>query len=453
MNKSLSVQIEKIILIFMLLVSFLLCIFQAFDHDEFEAIHTAWMMLQGKIFYIDFFQQKHPFLHFTLMPFIKIFGETVNAIFACKIYSYVIFLLLLYSSYLISKYVFGSKIKYSALIIILSCTFFTDKLTEIRPDTMYMMLSMFSIAFLYKDIKIKKTSLVYSGIFAGLSFAILPKSVIYLIPVTIILLYRLCLKKISLSDIGIYFLTILLVISPFLFYIFRIVNLEEYWFFNFLMNFKFLGTFSPLANTKALLLENHILFFVAAVGFFVLRGFRQKEIAFLSIILFASVFTINVPNKQYFLPAIPFLSMIGANAISKIKIFNKCSIILLLLIVAYPEMLFTIEITQDKNTVQLDKIKYVLEHSKQTDKVYDGSIYFNLFREDVDYFWFSVRPKGVVETYQSIKPREYDIYKLIETKKPKIIYAKYLDVNNKIIKDNYYLTEFDRLYERKDDKK
>ena len=124
-----------------------------------------------------------------------------------------------------------------------------------------------------------------------------------------------------------------------------------------------------------------------------------------------------------------------------------------LLIVAYPEMLFIIEITQDKNTVQLDKIKYVLEHSKQTDKVYDGSIYFNLFREDVDYFWFSVRPKGVVETYQSIKPREYDIYKLIETKKPKIIYAKYLDVNNKIIKDNYYLTEFDRLYERKDDKK
>lgn len=450
MNKTLSVQIEKIIFIFMLLISFLLCIFQAFDHDEFEAIHTTWMMLQGKVFYVDFFQQKHPFLHFTLMPFLKIFGETIRTIFACKIYAYIIFLLLLYASYLVSVYAFGSKIKYSALIILLSCTFFTDKLTEIRPDTMYMMLSMFSIAFLYKDIKIKRKSLIISAIFAGLSFVMLPKSVIYLIPVSLILIFRLCLKKISLSDLVIYFLTILLVVSPFLFYIFRIVNLEEYWFFNFLMNFKFLGTFSPLANTKALLLENHILFFMAAVGFFVLKGYRQKEIAFLAVVLFASVFTINVPNKQYFLPAIPFLSMIAANAISKIRIFNKFSVILLLLIVAYPEMLFMIEITQDRNKPQIEKIEYVIEHTKPSDKVYDGSIYFNLFREDVDYFWFSVRPKGVVETYQSIKPREYDIYKLIETKKPKIIYAKYLDINKKIIKENYFLTEFDRLYERKE---
>ena len=65
--------IEILVLNIMLIVSALLCIFQFFDHDEFEAIHTTWKILKGQVIYIDFFQQKPPFFHITMIPLLKIF--------------------------------------------------------------------------------------------------------------------------------------------------------------------------------------------------------------------------------------------------------------------------------------------------------------------------------------------------------------------------------------------
>jgi hypothetical protein len=77
---------------------------------------------------------------------------------------------------------------------------------------------------------------------------------------------------------------------------------------------------------------------------------------------------------------------------------------------------------------------------------------FNLFRNDIDYVWFGVKPNGVLDTYKKInKAYNYDIYRAIAKYKPKVISNNSIpDMNNPVIagyytKDNTYC----ELYIRK----
>ena len=442
-----NTALEIFLLIGMIVVSGLVCFKQIFDHDEFEAIHTAWKMLKGQTIYIDFFQQKPPFFHLTMIPLIKIFADTVKTIFACKIYCYILFLGIICASCFISKYVFKSKTILLTAIMMLSCTLFTDKLTEIRPDTLYIFLIMISFVFLYKDIKIKKSSLLISAVFAGLSFAVLPKAVFHIAIIGVILFIRLILKKISLKDFFLYFLTMFIVIASFFMYFFsKSISIEDYWFFNFTINYNFLGAFSPIKNMKLLLVTNFFLFVYAVIGLFLLKGYRQKEICFAALILYFSVFLVNVPNRQYYVTSIPFIAMIASNAIKKIHIFNKAEFLILIFLLLYPVKYFYNQInTADVMKYNFKRINFVLDNTQYYDKVYDGSIDFNIFRDDVDYFWFSIRPNGAAESYRKLRPREYDIYSIIEEQKPKIIYTKRLPFINEYIINHYSHTQYDGI--------
>ena len=76
---------------------------------------------------------------------------------------------------------------------------------------------------------------------------------------------------------------------------------------------------------------------------------------------------------------------------------------------------------------------------------------FNLFRQDVDFFWFSVRPeRSGLATYQSIRSYPYDIYQIIEAKRPKIIATNYIpDLNHPVIRAAYRpSSDYDQLYLR-----
>lgn len=435
--------LETLLLVIMIVVSGFICFKQSFDHDEFEAIHTAWKLLKGQIIYIDFFQQKPPFFHLTMIPLIKIFGDSIKTIFACKIYCYVLFLGIIFTSCLISKYVFKSKTVMLTAVMILSCTFFTDKLTEVRPDTLYIFLIMISFVFLYKNIKIKRSSLLMSAFFAGLSFAVLPKAVFHIIIIGAILFFRFVLKKISLKDIFLYFLTMFLAVVPFFIYFFsKSISIEDYWFFNFTVNYNLLMAFSPLTNMKLLLGNNIFLFVFALIGLFLLKGYRQKEIGFAALMLFLSVLLIKVPNKQYYVTSIPFVAMIASNAIKKVRIFNKAEFLILIFLLLYPVKYFYGQINSADVMYKLERIKFVLDNTQCYDKVYDGSIDFNIFRDDVDYFWFSIRPSGAAESYRKLRPREYDIYSIIEEQKPKIIYTKRLSFINEYIINHYNKTQY-----------
>ena len=66
----------------------------------------------------------------------------------------------------------------------------------------------------------------------------------------------------------------------------------------------------------------------------------------------------------------------------------------------------------------------------------------------MDYFWFQVNPiDGSLRSFSEKNGYEYNIYNLIDSKRPKIISTKFIpDLKNKAISEHYRQSEiFDDL--------
>ena len=101
---------------------------------------------------------------------------------------------------------------------------------------------------------------------------------------------------------------------------------------------------------------------------------------------------------------------------------------------------------------QLAKIQYVLDLTDPEDYVYDGNIFFNLFRRDVDFIWFMAgEPYKAAETLAILKDYDYNVYRAIAEYKPKVISSFGIDnMNDPRIAEHYVPSpEYDDLFIRK----
>ena len=91
---------------------------------------------------------------------------------------------------------------------------------------------------------------------------------------------------------------------------------------------------------------------------------------------------------------------------------------------------------------QLAKIEYVLSITDENDKVYDGNVIFNVFRDDIDYFWFCMGDTSCLDVYKKVTGYKYNVYDSIVAKKPKVISTyKISNINDARIKNNYKVSE------------
>ncbi len=96
------------------------------------------------------------------------------------------------------------------------------------------------------------------------------------------------------------------------------------------------------------------------------------------------------------------------------------------------------EDTLRPNGVQKRRLAHMLSLAGPADTVYDGEARFNVFRKDIDYFWFSVHPKRGLETYQTLRAYDYDLLERIERYRPKVISATALpDPEDPRIREHY----------------
>jgi len=235
----------------------------------------------------------------------------------------------------------------------------------------------------------------------------------------------------------------------FLSYLYYCNSLSEYIFLNWTLNAKSLNVFFPLEYLRISFIQNPILWVSYFIGVLYLAKKRIfNDVAFLSLGLLGSVYLTKSPYSQYYMMAMPFVAMVAAFTVFEFFKGNKFLIFVSLIVsVGFPLNVVVTNL-KNTNTEQLKKISYVLSVSKQDDFVYDGDILFNLFREDIDYFWFSVRPEtGLLVAYQMLRNYNYDVYSLIEKKKPMVISNSYIDTQNSVILDNYEKSsQYEDLY-------
>jgi hypothetical protein len=101
---------------------------------------------------------------------------------------------------------------------------------------------------------------------------------------------------------------------------------------------------------------------------------------------------------------------------------------------------------------QLAKIEYVLSVTDEDDKVYDGDVIFNVFRDDIDYFWFCMGRPSCLDAYKKVAAYQYDVYESVAEQNPKVISSFHIHSFDDIrIKYKYRVSDkYPDLYIRTD---
>ncbi|MBV8884886.1 MAG: glycosyltransferase family 39 protein [Chroococcidiopsidaceae cyanobacterium CP_BM_RX_35] len=434
-----------------------------FNHDELEAVHSAWKILHGEKIYVDFFQHHHPFFYYSLIPILVIFGESINSLIAIRLTSFVMLLLIFFVTYCLSENIFNRGVGIFSLALLAITPIFTNSAFEIRPDIPQTLFGLVALLFLFIYLKNRYLRyLITSSVALGISFLFLQKAIFLIFSIGILLTICTCRKQIPFSDYLIYFVVLLSTISPYYIYLIHEGHLYSYFIFNWVLNAKFLSQpsqFEILYGTLGYALLTNLLIWVFYCWSLkaLIKNLKQKQFAFLSVSLLVSIIFTRTPHKQYFIMIIPLIAIISGAIFysifskNKYRIFIKITIILYILISVLLFSFFSFCETRNSYH-QLQKIGYVLSITNPKDFVYDGDINFNVFRKDISFFWFSVNPKmGALITYKTFNSYRYDIYNLINTFKPKVISSNYIDnmkdkrIFNHYIKSQLYKDLFIRI--------
>ena len=442
--------IFAVILIFLCLHSN----YRWFSHDEFEHIHTAWKILQGQEIYVDFFQHHHPFLSYLLVPVVSILGDTTTSIFASRyLILLMVFGILLITYFLALKLFKEVEIAIISLILTATAVAFYDEAIKVRPDVPLTLTGLLSIycLFIYYDKK-SIVSLVASAIFLALSFLFLQKAIPLIIVIGFIFLFDLYTKRMHFKEVLLFALVFLLTLFPYYIYLLANGFFEKYFMMNWILNLKIREShgLSRYTILMDMFRANTVTFMFYAIGFIlVVKSHKNMKFAVLSACLFTTVLLIYKNLwEQYFLFIIPLIGIIASCGIVSTLKHNVNKLVVIIFAVYLPlstmhdfvRIVRNRDFDNTKQMEQLQKINYVLSITDKKDKVYDGDIIFNLFRDDIDYFWFCSGPGDCIDQYNEITDYKYDVYDLILKYKPKIISSYNINLEDERIK-NYKISE------------
>lgn len=367
-----------------------------YSHDEFEAIHTSWLILNGGNIYIDFFQHHNPLFYYILTPFIYIYGDTISTIRNIRILIWLIFILNFYIIYLYCK-LYKIRNYLFIFIALLSIKFYSERLLEIRPDTC-MYLSMLYGCYLFLEFVKRKSKLkLYLGaVFLGLSFLFLQKIIIFYIGLLIYQCYLIKSKEISINKVIIFWCITIFTIAIILLVIIKDFN--SYFLNNWILNSYLIQDGNNFANfykiriavLKNIISDNKIIILLSLILVFYENN-KRKYILIYSIFIVISVFIFiaGSPFNQNYIYLAFFFAITANFAISKIGLSENLIYFvsfLFVVIIIHEQINFK---SLDEKQVQYQQIEFILNNTNINDRVYDGDIQFNLFRKDVDYFWFS----------------------------------------------------------------
>lgn len=431
---------------FLLSIVLFLSLNKEFSYDEVESVHTSWKILQGERLYVDFFQHHHPLLYYLIAPIVLVVGENTTALVVARIAVFSLLVLILAITYQLSVKVFSRDTGIISVILLTTTLIFTTRAIEIRPDVPQTLFSLTSLLCLFSYLENKSKDIKYlilSAVASGVAFLFLQKALVLTFLVVGLLLFNIYRKTIRFRDSLIYLLVFSLSFLPYVIYLIYSNTIDTYFTFNWILNIKFLDRSYPFNTFLNSCKTNFSVWFFYVLGlFYFLRTSTQKQFGLLSLGLLVFIFLARKEYEQYFMPVIPLVAIASSYTISQIfnNKFDGNKIILLVLIlsVLIPLHDLTQLVSAHKSNFQLQKINYVLSITSLEDFVYDGNVSFNVFRKDIDFFWYSLDQGDGLSTYQSMFEYNYDVYKLIDQHKPRLISNHLIkNMNDERIVKNY----------------
>ena len=417
-------------LIFLLLLiicfNFLANIFNSinspFDPDEWQHLHIAWNVFNGKIIYKDFFEHHgcvYPFLNSAIFTIFNLKPD-LQTISIIRDTNLIYSLLILFLTYAIAKEISGSFITSILSVTLLSCLiFYQDTTIQIRPDGLQNVFWLVGTLMIVKNINFERYFLSFGGGFF-ISLSVLTNSKALVGPASIILYFILLLafkinnKKIIIKNciyfiigfcvpyiiISIYFI-LNHAFGNFLFfnYEFNVVAAFEYSSKHVKEYIKFFGKNETLFYLFSLI---GIIYFIIAFKKGKSIIYRNNKHFFLLVITLVTCSGALIGlYSQFYLIFLPLLSIIVSILIINIFRYleNKNAayklgytiIVLLLFIQILNSKINNTYFTSSKEIIQQkEQIDYMLTNTKRSEPIlfiwckWGGYV----FNSDLQFFWF-----------------------------------------------------------------
>ncbi len=440
----------------------------ALCHDEIEAVHAAWNVLQGERVYLDFFEHHNPLFYFVLVPMVGALGEHSSTLVVCRLAMLPFVGGMVLITFLLGRRIFGPRTATLAALLLMASPCFVGKIIEVRPDVPQTFFGLLALLLLcpWRG-RPSLWACGGAGLCLGISFLFLQKAIFFGAALGIILLWRIARRQMGAPSVLAIVVGVLLPLLPFGWWLVDRNDLQQYIFLNWTLNRHFIGEADPWilvkSATKVLLFQPGIcvLAMVALTSF--PPNKKRQEMILLTVCTGLITSFSRPPHMQYWLPFLPLVAILAAMAFVRMRgLRSRPALVLLAGFVLLPGVIGAVALDPNRSFLhrepyreladQLAQIDYVLAITGPQDRVYDGHVRFNVFRKDVDYFWFGIEPAdSVLATYRSLRPVEFDLYKIIARTRPKVISTFMISRDDARIKAHYRVSEsFESLLIRRD---
>lgn len=436
----------------------LLSLQRKFVHDEFEAIKSAWKLFSGERIYVDFFQHHHPFLYYLLAPLFSLFGESTTVTLAARLVILLFAFATFLTTYKLARLLFNKHVAAVSVLFLFSATMFVDKVIEVRPDipqTSFGLISIFLLFTYFSSGRLQH--LIVSALALGIAFLFLQKILFLAFFLHALLAWRIVKRQLKPMALPIFSSVFFGTWASYCVYLLLTDQFSQYFFFNFDFNFAKLDQhhYQTEELIKHVTTKYNGIVLVFLIFFpWTLKNQEQWQFALLAGALLITAALYRTQYAQYYLYIIPLLAILAARGWEfLIKRQPVIALIALAIFLAGSSAVYINDIIKRQNDWQMELIDYVYNQTSEKDCVYDGNIMFNLFRNDLDFFWFSVGGGNGLDKYRRLKGYDYDVYSLIDKFKPKLISDYGIgNLHHPVIRDHYIQSDrYKDLYVRIDE--
>ena len=399
--------------------------------DDVEHLHSAWLVFQHKIPYIDFFQHHHPLLWYLFAPLVGFFAYDIVIFDIVRTISTGVMLATLYfSGEIVRRFICKSQ-SYMATLITVATVFPSYVLfsgQDFRPDNYMVFAFILGLHQFFGYLDTHKTkALILSFVFMFLTFMFMQKSIFFLGLFGLIVLYLLWKKEVLWSD----FMTALVLpvfgAAVFVLWLFKHNMFEIYWKANFIFNLYIPDVYNYLVEPTNP--EFYVLTALSFIGFIYLMWKGNTAARIVCILWLSEVlqrlfyFSLN-RHYYYFLDVLDAI-LAGAAVYLCIQRF-KWSVYLFMLLSVGGCVCFY-------NYCQLRKLapdfhryvtpRYIIAETNKCDTVLNGyGLTYGIFSKDLTYYWNLNGQLDVIGDKIGLAPMP-DLNKVVAQNLPKIIYT------------------------------
>ena len=432
-TKSFNISSPKVYFILQVLFGICAAFWILFYHqpktgDDVEHLHSAWLVFQGKVPYIDFFQHHHPLLWYVFAPLVGAFAYNIVIFDVVRIISTLVMVITLYFAGRIASQCTHNK--YAILLAIASVfpSYVVLSGQDFRPDNYMVSSFIIGLYYFFSYLENHNTRhLIVSFFLMFLTFMFMQKSVFFLAIFGLTALYLLYKKDIKLKNFAKALILPFIGVTWFIGWLVYHHMLELYWKANFIFNLYIPDVYDSLVEqTKP---EFYVLTSIAFLGFcyFLWKGNKASKVVCVLWISEAiqRFFYFSLDRHYYYFLDVMNAILAGAFMCEVVKKWKWSAYLFVALSIAgmVPFVTYCRDYELAPNYHRYVTPKYVLEKVNKCDAVLNGyGLTYGIFTKDITYYWNLNGQLDVIGNEIGIAPLP-DLDKAVEEYLPRIIYT------------------------------